>query len=188
MAGKISIVVAAVALVTGSWFVRPTQLQAFGAADQLKSDNPCKKGPLRNPRPGCAPPPPRSTGDPHRDCVARINQLRRQCQCLPPLARWKGGEKCANKHAKYDSKRGMHAGFNDNVCKPKGAAQNECPAWPSTADVIEGCLQAMWDEGPGRRFSKHGHYINMSNREYERVACGFARTADGSVWSVQNFH
>ncbi len=179
--------VAAFALVAGSWVLRPSHLQAFGAEAPLKSDNPCKKGPLRNPRPGCAPPRPRSTGDPHQDGVARINQLRRKCQCLPPLARWKGGEKCANKQAKYDSKRGMHAGFNDNVCKPKGAAQNECPGWPSTRAVIEGCLQAMWDEGPGRRFSKHGHYINMSNPEYERVACGFARAADGSVWSVQNF-
>jgi hypothetical protein len=104
-----------------------------------------------------------------------------------PLERWRGGEKCANQHSKYDSKRGIHAGFNDGVCKPKGRAQNECPAWPSTSQVIGGCLQAMWDEGPGKRFSKHGHYVNMSNLEYEQVACGFARAPDGEVWSVQNF-
>lgn len=45
----------------------------------------------------------------------------------------------------------------------------------------------MWDEGPGKRFSKHGHYVNMSKASYERVACGFARSADGEIWSVQNF-
>jgi hypothetical protein len=119
--------------------------------------------------------------------VARINQLRWDCQCLPPLRRWKGGEKCANKHARHDSKHGIHAGFNQDVCKPEGRAQNECPAWPSTTESIDGCLQAMWDEGPGKRFAKHGHYINMTNSAYEEVACGFAKAPRGAVWSVQNF-
>lgn len=151
------------------------------------SSKACRNGPLSRPRPGCAPRPPSSTGNPYQDCVARINQLRWRCQCLPPLARWKGGEKCANKHAKYDGKRGIHAGFNDGICKPQGWAQNECPAWPSTTRVVDGCLQTMWDEGPGKRFSKHGHYANMSSRNYERVACGFAKTSDGEIWSVQNF-
>jgi uncharacterized protein YkwD len=45
----------------------------------------------------------------------------------------------------------------------------------------------MWNEGPGKRFSKHGHYTNMSNPNYEGVACGFAKTPDGQIWSVQNF-
>ena len=147
----------------------------------------CGSGPLSRPRPGCSPPPPRSSGDPYEDCVARINQLRWQCQCLPPLKRWKSGESCANQQAKHDSKRGTHAGFTNNVCAPKGRAQNECPAWPSTSQVIDGCLQRMWDEGPGKRFSKHGHYITMSNRSYGHVACGFARTRGGDIWSVQNF-
>ncbi|MEM7436182.1 MAG: hypothetical protein AAF436_13575, partial [Myxococcota bacterium] len=112
---------------------------------------------------------------------------RSECQCLPPLRRWKGGEKCARKHAKHDMREGIHAGFHGRICKPQGRAQNECPAWPSIRGVVDGCLQAMWDEGPGRRVSKHGHYINMSNLEYEEVACGFAKTGDGEVWSVQNF-
>jgi len=152
-----------------------------------KSSDACTKGPLSRPRPICAPPALPSTGDPHEDCVARINQLRWKCQCLPPLRRWKGGEKCASQEAKYDAKRGIHAGFNRKICEPHGLAQNECPAWPSTKRVVDGCLQSMWDEGPGKRFSKHGHYINMSNREYEAVACGFARAPDGEIWSVQNF-
>jgi hypothetical protein len=45
----------------------------------------------------------------------------------------------------------------------------------------------MWDEGPGKRFSKHGHYTNMSGARYGQVACGFAKAPDGKVWSVQNF-
>lgn len=153
----------------------------------LAASRSCKDGPLDRPRPGCAPAPLPSTGNPYEDCVARINQLRRKCQCLPPLTRWKGGESCANRHAKYDAGHGIHAGFNAKVCKPHGRAQNECPAWPSSQQVVYGCLQRMWDEGPGRRFSKHGHYVNMSSREYESVACGFAKDSNGHVWSVQNF-
>ena len=147
----------------------------------------CPNGPLSRPRTGCAPSLRASTGNLYEDCVARINQLRWDCQCLPPLRRWKGGEPCANEQAKHDSKRGIHAGFNAGICKPHGLAQNECPGWPSKAGVLGGCLQAMWDEGPGRRFSKHGHYVNMSNPGYKQVACGFAKTADGKIWSVQNF-
>jgi len=152
-----------------------------------KASELCSDGPLSRPLPDCAPPPLPGTGDPHADCVARINQLRRKCQCLPPLRRWNGGERCANQHAKYDAKNGVHSGFNRKICKPHGLAQNECPAWPSTKRVVGGCLQSMWDEGPGKRFSKHGHYINMSSTSYEAVACGFARTEDGEIWSVQNF-
>lgn len=164
-----------------------TGLPGVTPSSDAEANRTCSKGPLDRPRPGCSPAPPPSTGNPYEDCVARINQLRRKCQCLPPLERWKGGEACANKHAKYDAKHGIHAGFNSKVCKPHGRAQNECPSWPSAERVVEGCLQRMWDEGPGRRFSKHGHYLNMSSLEYESVACGFAKDANGEVWSVQNF-
>ena len=180
-------VTAALAMLAGLAVSLPRDSYAFVSEAALGSNKTCSEGPLSRPRPSCTPPPLPSTGNPYEDCAARINQLRWHCQCLPPLARWKGGEKCANTHAKYDSKRGIHAGFNDGICKPEGLAQNECPGWPSTRGVIEGCLQAMWDEGPGKRFSKHGHYTNMSSPSYERVACGFAKTPDGEIWSVQNF-
>lgn len=175
------------AALAGSWALIASDSHAEGPDRGQKTGDICRHGPLGKPRTGCAPPALASTGNPYDDCVQRINQLRRACQCLPPLTRWHGGEKCANKHAKHDSKKGIHAGFNDHICKPQGSAQNECPAWPSTDRVVEGCLQAMWDEGPGKRFSKHGHYKNMSSLAYEEVACGFARAPDGTLWSVQNF-
>lgn len=177
----------ALTLVATIFIFAPRDGRAFEGARAGTSAKACANGPLDRPRPGCAPPLLPSTGSTHQDCVARINQLRWECQCLPPLRRWKAGEKCATKHAKHDVDHGVHAGFDEVSCEPKGLAQNECPAWPSTAKVIDGCLQAMWDEGPGKRFSKHGHYVNMSNRRYESVACGFAKDAEGRVWSVQNF-
>jgi hypothetical protein len=52
----------------------------------------------------------------------------------------------------------------------------------------------MWDEGPppvepcdDACFNEHGHYINMTNERYSKVACGFATNAKGEIWAVQNF-
>ena len=143
----------------------------------------CEGGPLPAPIPGCAPAPPPSTGDIHQDCVDRINQLRWECQCLPPLERWSDAEVCSDDQSSADQNGGGAHG-NFGMCNEN--AQNTCPNWGSEAQVIGGCLQAMWDEGPGEPFSEHGHYINMSSTNYSRVACGFA-SGNGGVWSNQNF-
>jgi hypothetical protein len=145
--------------------------------------NPCENGPLEAPIEGCSPTPLPSTGDPREDCVRRINQFRWECQCLPPLERWHEGEQCADEQAAYDAENNApHAGFSEGICSPRGRAQNECPGWGSWDSVIGGCLQQMWDEGPGEPFSEHGHYINMSSTQFTRVACG-----SGDGWFVQNF-
>lgn len=147
----------------------------------------CDDGPLALPIEGCSPTPPPSTGDPAQDCVNRINQLRAECQCLPPLGRWTEGESCAEEHAEYDSTRSPHDGFRDGICENGGFGQNECPGWGSIDQTISGCLQAMWDEGPGEDFQMHGHYLNMTNSRFSEVACGFYTTSDGRVWAVHNF-
>jgi hypothetical protein len=148
----------------------------------------CGNGPLDAPRANCQPEPLEGSGDPYADCVTRINQLRWECQCLPPLQRWSEAEDCADQHSEYDSTRTPpHAGFRDDICSPRGWAQNECPGWGSSEQIVAVCLQSMWDEGPGEPYSQHGHYINMTNPSYSMVACGFYETPDGQVWSVQNF-
>ena len=149
----------------------------------------CAAGPLADPIPNCSPDPLPSTGDAHADCVARINQFRWECQCLPPLARWVDGESCTDSNAEYDSVNGVHASFYDIPCGSGARAQNECPGWPSNQQVITGCLQAMWDEGPedGNPDTVNGHYESMASTTYTQVACGFFTTPTGSVWGVQNF-
>lgn len=143
----------------------------------------CADGPLPTPIAGCAPPAPPASDDPHQDCVDRINQLRWECQCLPPLARWTDAEACTDDQSGADqSVNGAHANFGS--CNEFG--QNTCPNWGSDEEVIGGCFQSMWDEGPGEPFSEHGHYINMTNPDYTKVACGFSSGASG-VWSNQNF-
>jgi len=144
---------------------------------------------------GCELDAPPSTGDVHQDCVDRINQFRTVCACLPPLERWTEGEACADQMAEYDSVQDeAHAGFSDDICDG-GFGQNECPGWNSETQVVEGCLQAMWDEGPpptdpcnGQCFQDHGHFINMTNPDHSRVACGFYTVpSNGDDWAVQNF-
>jgi hypothetical protein len=105
--------------------------------------------------------------------------------CLPPLERWTAGESCANQQAAYDQARNSpHAGFNGNICSPRGNAQNEC-----LGGTVNACIQRMFDEGPppttpctGACYQEHGHFINMTNTRFRSVACGF-----GGSWAVQNF-
>lgn len=146
-------------------------------------ENPCTSGPLDAPIEGCAPQVLPSTGDVREDCVRRINQLRWECQCLPPLERWHEGESCADEQAVHDAMHNApHKGFNERICQPSGHGQNECPRWGSWGSAIGGCLQMMWDEGPGEPFIEHGHYLNMTNPRFSKVACG---GSDG--WFIQNF-
>lgn len=143
----------------------------------------CEDGPLAAPIPGCAPTPPASTGDFGQDCVDRINQFRWECQCLPPLERWADAEACTDDQSGNDQNGG---GAHGNFGACGEWAQNTCPNWGSESDIIGGCLQAMWDEGPGEPFEAHGHYINMSSLEYSKVACGYSSGGEG-LWSNQNF-
>lgn len=142
----------------------------------------------------CTLTPPPTTGDIHQDCVDRINQFRTQCACLPALARWTDGEACADQMSQYDSQQNVaHAGFEAKICGG-GTAQDECPGYRSNDQVISNCLQQMWNEGPppmatctGACFQMYGHFINMSNTKYTKVACGFYTMPTGKIWAAQNF-
>lgn len=146
---------------------------------------------------------PPSTGDIRQDCVNRINQFRTTCACMKPLARWTAGEACADMDAQYDSmKMSGHAGFIAMICSPEGYSQDECPGDPSEQYVISGCLQQMWSEGPppagttiaqcesqamyATCYEAHGHFINMTDPNVTKVACGFYTTSSGAVWAAQN--
>lgn len=158
-----------------------------GAAGAPATPSGCEDGPLDGPIPGCEPQFD-ETGDFYVDCVARINQLRWECQCLPPLERWEEGEDCANQQAQYDYEHDeAHAGISARICEPSNASQNECPDYNPNFDIVNFCLQQMWDEGPGEPYIAHGHYINMSDPNITKVACGLYITPEGNFWSVQNF-
>jgi hypothetical protein len=117
-------------------------------------------------------------------CVDKINGFRATLS-LAPLARWTAQETCADGQAKSDSESGKaHGAFGQ--CTE--LAQDECPGWGSIASITSGksCLDQMWAEGPGTDYATHGHYINMSNPKYTKVACGYYTTPTGKVWAVQD--
>jgi hypothetical protein len=118
-------------------------------------------------------------------CVDVINMYRATLN-LPPYDRWVEAEACSDEEAAMDAASGQpHGAFG--MCGE--SAQNECPGWGgSLQSVLDGCLAAMWAEGPGEDFQQHGHYINMSSTQYSKVACGFHETQGGEIWAVQNFN
>lgn len=116
-------------------------------------------------------------------CVDDINRYR-ATKGLPALARWTDGEPCAITESADDSRTGQaHGTFG----RCKEHAQNACPGWPAPATTaIDGCLQAMWNEGPGS-FPDHGHYENMVDTHSKKVACGIYTMPNGRIWAVQDF-
>jgi Cysteine-rich secretory protein family len=125
-------------------------------------------------------------GDPVAEARAQvyagINELR-ATESLPPLTPWKEAEACASDQAGTDAGVGTaHSAFG----RCGESAQNECLGYPSVSYIPTACLQAMWNEGPGD-FATHGHYVNMTNTRYTKVAVGFHVTDSGSVWAVMDF-
>ncbi len=130
------------------------------------------------------PAPTGNNGDASGLCVEIINQYRASIG-RPALARWSAAEGCVEDQGFADHATGQpHSAFG----RCGEWAQNECPGWPGPPDqMIDNCLAVMWAEGPGEPYSQHGHYINMANPSYTKVACGFAVLPDGRVWAVQDF-
>lgn len=139
-----------------------------------------------------------------QQCVDRVNMYRATLN-LPALARATDQEACSDEGAKLDGDTKKAHG-SAGKCKGLGG-QNTCPGWgvgPRTgnatlADALNKCLEMMWNEGepPVSRqecqadyqncFLKHGHYLNMTDTRYKRVACGFYQMSDGKYWMNQNF-
>lgn len=120
------------------------------------------------------------------ECVNRINDFR-ATENLDPLERWTEAEVCTHESAQSDSETNKaHGAFGS--CDEWG--QNECPGWNSLESTVDKCLESMWNEkdlGPDVPFSANGHYLNMTNLKYSKVACGFYQTPEGKVWAIQNF-
>jgi hypothetical protein len=127
---------------------------------------------------------PKPPGGAAQQCVDTINQYRQSLR-LAPVTRWLAAEPCAAGQAQSDAHAGQpHGSFG----RCGELAQNVCPGWRGPPEQMTGpCLQSMWNEGPGTDYAKHGHYLNMANPRYTRVACGYHTTAQGQVWSVQDF-
>jgi len=119
-------------------------------------------------------------------CVQIINQDRASLSpASPPLTEASASdEACVDGQAKADyAAMSAHSAFTQ--CKE--SAQDECPGWPGPPSAIDtGCLAQMWAEGPPPA-GQDNHWLNMSNPQYTRVACGFYQTPAGDWWATQDF-
>jgi hypothetical protein len=116
-------------------------------------------------------------------CLDESNAYRARLG-LPPLVARPDKAACSDTDARGDATAGtVHGGSGQCGL----SAQNECPGWPGPADgMVKDCLKSMFDEGPGEPYSAHGHFINMTNKSYRGLECGFYE-AGGKVWLVQNY-
>jgi hypothetical protein len=118
-----------------------------------------------------------------QQCINETNSYRARLG-LPALVPNPGKYACTDVDARGDAQNGtVHGGSG----KCDFGAQNECPSWPGPAgQMVSRCLASMFAEGPGEPYSAHGHYINMTSKEYRSLACGFFEM-NGRVWLVQNY-
>ena len=117
-------------------------------------------------------------------CVQRTNEFRARVG-VGPVSRRADAEPCGDAEARSDGiSRTAHGAFGQ--CRER--AQNECPGWDGAPEtVVDRCLAMMFAEGPGSG-PAHGHYMNMTDRKYSGVSCGFATAPNGELWVVQNFY
>jgi hypothetical protein len=115
--------------------------------------------------------------------VARINDYRARVGA-GPVSQRADKESCADNQARSDAQsRTAHGAFGQ--CRE--SAQNECPGWSGSLDVVvERCLAMMFAEGPGAG-PEHGHYVNMTDRNVRGAACGIFTGSDGEIWMVHDF-
>jgi hypothetical protein len=102
----------------------------------------------------------------------------------PPLTESTADESCVDGQANADfGANTAHSAFGQ--CQE--FAQDECPGWPGPPDsIMTGCLAQMWAEGPPPA-GQDNHWLNMSNAQYTKVACGFYQTPSGDWWATQDF-
>jgi len=117
-------------------------------------------------------------------CLQKTNAFR-ATQNVTPLTARVDRESCGDGQAQADAtSNAPHGSFG----KCKELAQNECPGWKGSPEsIVDTCLKAMFDEGPGQG-PQHGHHNNIMSTTYSGMSCSFFVAGDGSVWLVQNFY
>ena len=129
-----------------------------------------------------------------QECVERINKLR-ALEGLGPLQRYKEKECAADADAKTNFQTSPHQSQN-------GDGQNECGTRSSVNAVLNDCIEQQMYYGEKPCYQQYGsncfygtqtpcvcgHYINITDPQYKKVACGLYKTPSGSYHSVQNFY
>ena len=127
-----------------------------------------------------------------KDCVDRINKMR-ALETLPPLAQDHGHEKCSDDDAKVNLEKG-----NDHY--QKCGVQNTCGIMASISDILNVCIEKQMYHHEKKNYQKNptgcaplkwpngcGHYLNMVDKGFKKVACGIYKTPAGTFKALLNF-
>jgi hypothetical protein len=130
------------------------------------------------------------------ECVTQTN-VYRQMNGKPALTESSQLEAYAAAGAMYDY---QNMSAHDHFAMTQGGgiafAENECPGFDGwniassggdMKSLMDMCLQAFYDEGPGSDYSTHGHYINMMG-DYNTLGCGiYEDSSTGDVTITQDY-
>ena len=137
------------------------------------------------------------------DCLAKINEYR-ATESLPPLSLASEEKQiCAEEAAAADlAENSPHGHFGDCGEFAQNSGPNFNTSWQKSASEVSAYyLKMMWEEekalvtsgerDPEKKedYPYIGHYLNMKNTSYTKVACGIALSADGKKgWFNVNFY
>lgn len=121
------------------------------------------------------------------DCLAKINEYRATEDLKPLTLASEEKQTCADKQSADDLKTNeAHGHFGD--CGE--FAQNSGPNFSgnfqkNASAVAEYYLKMMWEDEKAKaekgvtEYAQIGHYLNMKNTSYTKVACGITLSEDG---------
>ena len=129
------------------------------------------------------------------DCLAKINEYRATENLKPLTLASEDKQTCADKQSADDLKSNKaHGHFGDCGEFAQNSGPNFNVSWQKSASAVaEYYLKMMWEDEKAKVTSGErdpnksedypyiGHYLNMKNTSYTKVACGIAISADGKT-------
>ena len=129
------------------------------------------------------------------DCLAKINEYRATEDLKPLTLAAQEKQTCADKQSADDLKSNKaHGHFGDCGEFAQNSGPNFSGNWQKNATAVaEYYLKMMWEEEKalvtsGERdpnksedYPYIGHYLNMKNTSYTKVACGITLSEDGKT-------
>ena len=123
------------------------------------------------------------------DCLAKINEYRATEDLKPLTLASEEKQTCADKQSADDLKTNeAHGHFGDCGEFAQNSGPNFSGSWQKNASAVaEYYLKMMWEDEKAKaekgetEYSKIGHYLNMKNTSYTKVACGIALSSDGKT-------
>ena len=121
------------------------------------------------------------------DCLAIINEYRATENLKPYTLASEEKQKCADKQSADDlASNSAHGHFGDCGESAQNSGPNFSGSFQKNASAVaQSYLKMMWEDEKAKvqegvtDYNQIGHYLNMKNTSFTKVACGIALSADG---------